>query len=386
MLLNERMDARQIAEYTRAALRESMASSRFTRIVGVRLDGSKKDRLAHCVMDAMAKIKRGPGQNESVRVDIDELLRSDTGETGYLSRELLYKLRGVKEVRYAALKGRQLAPVSNEVPPGAETHSYEVFDRTGRPKIGSSYEGRAPRADVKVSEVIGKIDAIRMSYGWNVQDLRAAAFSGRSLPIARGMACRMAMEWGVDENIAKGVTNTALTGIVNNSDITVYSSDGNSGSTTLTGMTGSWGNGTTTAAQMIADVNLLIAAVRVATKEVEMDGKSVDLVLATKPYNALATTPYSTVSPESALSVLLRTNPWVRSVTSWYRLTAAGVSSRDRALFYTRDPMNLQAQIPLDIMQHPPEAEALEFLVEMESRVAGTDVYYPASAAYLDGV
>lgn len=382
--LQERMDGRQIAEYTQAALREYWSPTRQVRVLGRRVDGSQRDRLVHRVMDAMAKIKRGPRRGEAVRVDVDALQRGDAGEMGYLSRELLYKLRGVKEVRYATLKGRQIVPISHEVPPGAETHSYEIFDRTGRPKIGSSYEGRAPRADVKVSEVIGKIDVVRAAYGWNVQDLRAAAFGGRSLPIARGMACRAAMEWGVDENLAKGVVNTDLKGMINNTDIPVYSSDGAGGSTTLSGMTGTWKNAT--GAQIITDCNLLIAARRKATLEVEFDGKSLDLVLPTDAFNAISTIPYSTISPEPTVDVLLRTSPWVRSVTSWYRLNAAGVSSRDRALFYSRDPMNLEGQIPLDIMQHPPEADALEFLVEMESRVAGVDVYYPLSASYLDGV
>lgn len=374
---NMKMDARQVAEYTRAALLDAFASSQFqTRVCGGRLDGSEKERLTSKVMEAMAFIKRGPMREDSVRID--------TGEMGYLSRELLQKLRAVKEVRYAALKGRSLVPVSNEVAPGAETFSYEVFDRTGRAKAGSGYEGRAPRADVKVSETIGKIDIIRAAFGWNVQDIRAAAFSGRSLPTMRGMAARAAMEYAIDDEIANGVSGTALTGLINNTDVTVYSIDGASSSTTLSGMTGTWSGAT--AAQMIADINKLISAVRVSTKEVEMKEGSVDIVLATSAYNAIATTPYSTLSPETTLSALLRTNPWVRSVTSWAKLSAAGVSGRDRSIFYTRDPMNLEAQIPLEIMQHPPEPVALEFLVEMEARCAGVSIYYPGSVAYLDGV
>lgn len=374
----EKMTPQQAAEYTRAALAESVRSTGFVRVIGQRLDAIEQSRLVGAMLTAMATIKRGPHRNETVRID--------AGEMGYLPRELLYKLKSIKEVKYAEMKGRQLVPISNEVPAGAETHSYEVFDRTGRAKVGSNYEGRAPRADVKVAEVMGKIDVVRMAYGWTVQDLRAAAFSGRSLPVARGMACRAAMEFGIDENLANGVVNTALKGLTNNAEIPIYSSDTTGGATTLTGFTGAWSNGTTTGLQMIADCNLLIATVRVATKEVEMNGKNVDLVLPTAAYNAIATTPYSTLQPEPTLSVLLRTSPWIRSVSSWYRLTGIGVSSRNRALFYTRDAGNLEGQIPLEIMQHPPEQVALEFLVEMEARIAGVDVYYPASAAYLDGV
>ena len=372
-----KMDARQLAEYTRAALKEAFASSRFqSRVINSRLDGAAQERLANLVMDAMAIIKRGPHKDEEIRVD--------AGETGYLSRELLAKLRAPKYVKYAALKGRQLCPISNEVDPGAETYKYDVYDRTGKAKLGSNYEGRAPRVDAKVSEVIGKIDVVRGAFGWSQQDLRAAAFSGRSLPTIRGMAARMALELGIDENLANGVANTAITGLINNASIPVYSIDGASGSTTLSGMTGTWS--AATSAEMIADINLLIGAVRVATLEVEMQEGSVDLVLPTAAFNAIATTPFSDLLPESIMNVVLRTNPWLRSITSWNRLNGAGVSSRDRALFYTKDPMNLEGQIPLEITQYPPEAEALEFLVELEARVAGVSVYYPKSAAYLDGV
>lgn len=375
--LNDRMDARQIAEHTRAVLAETFASPSFqTRVIRARLDGAARERLADRVMEAMAIIKRGPHRDDAIRID--------AGESGYLSRELLQKLRGVKEVKYAELKGRQLVPVSNEVNAGAEQYSYEIFDRTGAAKLGSSYEGRAPRADIKVAEVLGKVDVIRMAFGWNVQDLRAAAFSGRSLPTSRGMACRAAMEFGVDENIANGILNTPLKGLINNASVPVYTSDGNSGSNTLTGMTGDWA--TATAAEIVEDINLLIGAVRVATLEIHMQEKQVDIALPTAAFNAIASKAYSDLLPETVLAVVLKMNPWVRSITSWARLTGAGVSSRDRAIFYTKDPMNLEAQIPLEIMQHPPEPVALEFLVEMESRVAGVSVYYPKSAAYLDGV
>lgn len=376
--LNDRMDARQIAEQTRAALAETFASPSFqSRVLKARLDGAQRERLATAVMEAMAIIKRGPHR-------ADEAIRVDAGEMGYLSRELLYKLRGVKEVKYAEMKGRQLVPVSNEVNAGAETYSYEYFDRTGAAKLGSSYEGRAPRADVKVGEVTGKVDVIRQAYGWTVQDLRAAAFAGRSLPTARGMACRAAMEFGIDENIANGCVNTSIKGLINSSTVPVYTSDGASSSNTLSGMTGDWANAT--AAEIVEDINLLIGAVRLATLEVHMLEKQVDIALPTAAYGAIATKAYSDLLPETVLAVVLKMNPFVRSITSWSRLTGAGVSSRDRALFYTRDPMNLEAQIPLEIMQHPPEPVALEFLVEMEARVAGTSIYYPLSAAYLDGV
>jgi hypothetical protein len=103
-------------------------------------------------------------------------------------------------------------------------------------------------------------------------------------------------------------------------------------------------------------------------------------------YHAIASPLYSDYLPRTLTSIALETAPWVRSISSWEKLNGAGVGSRDRAIFYTRDSMNLEGQIPLEPMQHPVEPVALEFIVEMEARVGGVSVYFPYSAAYLDGV
>lgn len=366
-------------EMTAAALSEAYASAKFAQFIGKRVDTSARSRLVRATMDAFEVIT----ERSDERDHLDALKRVDTGETGYLSRELQQKLRATKEVKYAEMKGRQLAPISNEVDPGAELFYYEIFDRTGNAKLGSSYEGRAPRADVKISEASGKIEVIRASFGWNVQDLRNAAFSGRSLPTMRGMAARMAMEFGIDKNLATGCG--ALEGLTNNSDVPIYSSDTTGGATDLTGFVGGWAT-LSDAEDIIAEIGLLVSAVRVATKEVEMNGKTVDIVLPTSAFNAIASRPFSTTIPRTVLDVLIDTSPWIRSVTSWQKLNGVGVGARDRAIFYTKDAMNLEGQIPLEPMAHPVEPVALEFLVEMEARAAGVSFYFPLSAAYLDGV
>jgi hypothetical protein len=369
-------------ELQRAALREAYGTAKFAKFIGKRLDAASVDRLVRASMDAFEVVHERSDERDHFDA-IERLARLDAGETGLLTRELLAKLRGEKNVKYAEMKGRQLVPISNEVDAGAELYAYDVWDRTGAAKLGSTYEGRAPRVDVKLSEVSGRIEVIRGSYGWNVQDLRNAAFSGRSLPTQRGMAARMAMEFGVDKNLATGCGT--LKGLVNNSNIPVYSSDTTGGATDLTGFTGGWAT-LATASDILTEIGLLISAVRVATKEVEMEGKTVDIVLPTSAYNAIASRPFSTTIARTVLDVVLETSPWVRSVSSWQKLNGAGVGSRDRAIFYTRDAMNLEGQIPLEPMSHPVEPVALEFLVEMEARVGGVSVYYPYSAAYLDGV
>jgi hypothetical protein len=370
---------REKIEQRRAALAESFRSAKFQQYIGRRMDAQSVARLVDRAIEAFDVVE----ERSDERDHLEMAKRLDAGESGFLTRELLQKLRASKEVKYAEMKGRQVVPISNEVDPGAELYGYDVWDRTGAAKLGSSYEGRAPRVDVKVSEVTGKIEVIRASFGWTVQDLRNAAFGGRSLPTQRGMAARMAMEFGVDKNLATGCG--ALKGLVNNANIPVYSSDTTGGATDLTGFTGGWAT-LATASDILTEIGLLISAVRVATKEVEMEGKTVDLVLPTSAYNAIASRPFSTTIARTVLDVVLETSPWIRSVTSWQKLNGAGVGSRDRALFYTKDAMNLEGQIPLEPMAHPVEQEALEFLVEMEARVAGVSVYFPYSAAYLDGV
>jgi hypothetical protein len=379
-------------EQQRAVFAEALANkpvllSKIAQLHGRRrTDSASQSRLVEAMIKASGEItaSRVDSDGDLVTKELIAQARRDTGETGFLSRELLQKLRAPKDVKYAPRKGRQLAPVSNEVDPGAEAYSYDIFDRTGAAKLGSAYEGRAPRVDIKVSESLGKIEVVRAAFGWNVQDLRNAAFSGRSLPTMRGMACREAMEDGIDKNLANG--SGALTGLVNNANIPILSTDTTGGAIDLSGFAGDWDNPSTTVAAILGEITSILSNRRSATQEIEFQEGTVDVVLPTAQYDALATRLYSDAHPETILSLILRTNPFIRSITSWNKLAGAGVSSRDRALFYTRSPMLLEAQIPLEPMTHPVEAEALEFLVEMEARVAGVSFYYPLSAVYVDGV
>jgi hypothetical protein len=369
---------------------------------GQRFDAHARGQLLARMIDAVKKVTRPIVPSTGERVDASRLdsireqakqiaeergLRADAASTAMLERDLLYKIAQPKEVMYAANKARGFVPISTEIDPGAETWAYQVYDYSGEAKVGSSYQGRSPRASVMLDEVVNKIKPVRNSFGWTVQDLRRAAFSGRPLPTMEGDAARRIMENAIDEIIALGV-NSQIKGFLNHSSVTVYSHDGNSSSTSLAsdGFSALF-TSATTAQTMLAAFHGLIAYHRNAVKDMEWDGKVVSLILPPKTFVHAATKPYGTAeNSEPALSVLLRTSPFIREVGFWHRLNSIGVSSRNRAVFYVNDASKVQAPIPLDVMAHPTEQVALEFLVELEARVAGTEFYYPGSAAYMDGM
>ena len=58
-------------------------------------------------------------------------LKLDSKETAFFARELEYVKSGTYDTKYKALKAKQLFPVSNEAPSGADTITYRSYSKGG---------------------------------------------------------------------------------------------------------------------------------------------------------------------------------------------------------------------------------------------------------------
>jgi hypothetical protein len=99
----------------------------------------------------------------------------DSDETFFFQRELEHVKAQVFEKDYPALKGLMLIPQSSEAGEGAESIVYREFDRTGIAKVIANYADDIPRADVTGKENISPVRTVASSFGYSVQDIRAAA-------------------------------------------------------------------------------------------------------------------------------------------------------------------------------------------------------------------
>lgn len=307
----------------------------------------------------------------------------DAAESVFFERQLEYVRAKSYDVKYPALRSRDMIPVDNSVDRGAESVKYIQYDAVGMAKIISSYAHDLPRVDVLAKEFRANIKSIGDSYGYSIQEIRAAAFAGIPLEARRANAARLAIEQKIDIIGALGDSDNNLLGLFNQPNAQVYTIP--AGATTGT----TWGNGTGVGAGNKSAGEILGDLTAVANKAVQVtNGVEVadTIIIPIPQYGVIATVNMATGINATILEFFLRSNPWIRTVDYWHRLTGAGAGATNRMICYKRDPDHLQFIIPQEFEQFPPEAEGLEFKIACHARCGGVVVYYPLSIIYADGI
>lgn len=289
-----------------------------------------------------------------------------------LDKQLEHVKAKTYDVVYPALKARQVIPVSNEVDPGATTIVYRQWDEFGVAKVISSYADDLPNVDALVEEFRTPVRSIGASYQYSIQDLRASAMAGSQLELKRARAARRAIENSIEEIAAFGIPNSGgVRGFFNHPNVPV-----------ATLPTNGWA--TATADQMIADLNFAVNAVISASKETFLPDS---IVMDIDHYTILATKRVSTTgdSGTTVLKQFLENNPWITSVTPWYKARLANAAgSGARMVVYKKDPEVLTLEIPQEFEQFPPQQAGLAFKIPCHARIGGVIITYPFAMRYAD--
>jgi hypothetical protein len=285
----------------------------------------------------------------------------DAGENAFFSRSLEQIRSQVLEVRYPALLGRSLVPVSNETNPGAETIVTQFMDKVGEARVTSDYNQGGPRVDVVAGEYTSKIRTIDASYAISNQEMRAAKFAGRDLSMLKAKAARDAIERKLDDCIMTGDPNgLAFRGLMNQVGIATYA------------IATPWASATP--AQILADLQAIERQIVINSKEVETP---TDLVLPLSAYHLL-NAPRSTTSDMTIMQYFIANAEYVKTVSRYHKVGSTG-------LCYAKDPSKLHAEIPMEFMQYAPQMIGKEVVTECEARSGGVIVDYPGSMLYVTG-
>lgn len=305
----------------------------------------------------------------------------DANETAFFTRELEAVKARSYDIVYPELKATRLLPVSTDAGPGAETIVYSSFDQVGVAKIIASYADDLPRADVKGREFRAPVRSIGNSYGYNLQEIRAARMAGRPLTQRKANAARRAHDQLVNTIAWTGDDEHGLLGLLNHPNVSraTAPADGAGG-----------GGGQTefiykTPDQIIRDLNNLVADMVLLTKGAESPDT---LLLPINTWAYLSSTPRSATSETTILAFFLANNPSIRRVEWINEATAAGVDvpGADVAVAYKNSPDKLTLEIPQPFEQLPEQQDNLEFKVPCHSRVGGVIIYYPLSVSILEGI
>lgn len=290
----------------------------------------------------------------------------------FLQRQLEYIRPQVFEVTYADIKYPTILPVTSEAGPGAQTFTYRILDSTGEFRLIADAADDLPRADVSQVEKSLSIRSIGGSFGYTVQELRAAQMANIALEQRRAAAVRRAYEEKVEQIALFGEASVGLAGFFNNATVDVVAAD--------RWFTGSTASGT--AQDMIELLNYGVTAIINGSKMKETPDT---ILMSWVDYNKVSTTRFSDSSDLTVLEYFLRTNPFIRNVEPVNQLDKANTTylNTNRMVVYKRDPEKVQLHIPQPLELFPPQQRGLEFIVPAHARVGGVALYYPKSVIYV---
>lgn len=308
---------------------------------------------------------------EKIRVEYGARRLDADVATAFTARQLEHIKAQTYDIKKATLKARIFLPVSHEAHPGAQVISYDQWDSWGEAEVADTYSKDAPRVDAEKKNFPTKVAGLRISYGYDIQDLRAAAMSGSDLKGARAVQARRGMEAKFDRLAAKGDTKLGRTGFVNDANVPTFG-----------GTAPNWAF-STPAQTMFRGLNALAAQVVVQSNQVESPDS---ILFPTKAFQILTGNTFGVDNEKTILRAWLENNPYgVRFADQWTELDGAGAGGADRIVCYRRDPAVVEVEVPQEYEEFPPEMRGLEFLIQCHMRTAGTVIRYPKAMVYADG-
>ena len=289
----------------------------------------------------------------------------------FLQRQLEYIRPQVFETVYADIKYPTILPVTSEAGPGAQTFTYRIMDSTGEFRLLADSADDLPRSDVSQVEKSINIRSFGGSFGYSVQELRAAQMANVALEQRRASAVRRAYEEKVESVAMFGEASVSLTGFFNNATVDIVAAD-------------KWfTTSAITAQEMLELLNYGVSAIINGSSMKEQPDT---ILLAYEDYNKISTTRNSDSSDVTVLEYFLRTNPYINNVEPINQLTKGkngGKLNTSRMVVYKRDPEKVQLHIPQPLELFPAQQRGLEFIVPAHARVGGVAVYYPKSMIYV---
>lgn len=315
--------------------------------------------------------------------------RFDANETAAFARQLEHIMSQTFDIEFPEVKCRRLFAFNTEVNPGALKHTFRQFQPFGQPRLATTY-GSTDMTSVEINgkEMQHDIYSYLASYGYSIQDMRAAAMAGISLDQKKAEAVRLAFEQQLDIVCAVGISMGATLeaqGITNASGISSLTSVPNSGT-----LNGSWDDPNTSVDAIMADVKAICKKVSDDTKMVY--GENLQLLLPTPVYTALRARPRSlTFTDDSVLQYMLKQQQNLKQVDQWVQLDALGHNSATTAgfglgLVKDMSPRVAEFVLAQDFEQFPPQLEALRWMIPCHMRIGGWQVRYPKAVLTVDGI
>lgn len=283
--------------------------------------------------------------------------------------------RKVYEVKYPEYNALSIFPVSQDARPFDSFYSYEVMDFVGKAKIVSDYADDLPTVDAVAAINNKPIFTLGDSYVYSHLEIEAAIANRKPLQEYKGRAARLAIDALVNQLTVYGDDNYNLTGLLTDQSIPRVSAAVGVGGSTL------WSQ--KTAQEILADLNNLVQAIIVNSKNVERPNR---IVISNISFGILQNTLTAAVGGVSALAYFKSTNPFIEDIIPMWELDNAGPGGTNMAIAFNNDPSKISIELPQVFRQLDPQLRNLTYYTLCYARYAGLVVRYPASVAILEGI
>lgn len=291
----------------------------------------------------------------------------------YFARELDHVKAKTYDKIYPEMTALKFFPSTSEVDPGAESVTYYSYEKTGMAKIISNYATDLPRVDVKGSPHTAYVKGAGASYGYSIQEMRAAKMTGKGLEARKAESARYAIDYLINKIAWAGLKAHNIIGVLSKeNDIPVYILPaGAKGSTR-------WKD--KTAKEILADVNAIQTFVSKITKNVERPDT---LLLPHECFMEIANRQLDDTST-TVLKFIQENAPYLKTIESASELQEDAADTNpygmNVAFMYQKNPDKFAIETPIPFMQHPAQPKVLEIEIPCEARTAGAIIYYPLSA------
>lgn len=304
----------------------------------------------------------------------------DGAESAYLARQLEFMRPGVIEASFPKLMAANWIPY-NTTPDSGSTQFTVVFeDQVGEVRLSQDMKGIIPRVDAKTSTASINIFSMLLSYGYSIQEARAAMKAGYPLQARRAMLCREQMERKLDDIAFVGDTGSGVKGLLNQ---TTGATAVDTYTVPATGQGGSkkWRD----KAPDDVLLDLCAAPSQIVTGSLEIEQPDTWL-LPLSTYESISQRRVGDGTNESILSYYLRTAAHAKRVVKTHKSETKGSGSTTRAVCYEANPNKLEMIVPTPFEQFNPISEGLDVVTICHLRTAGVFVYRPRSICYADDV
>ena len=297
--------------------------------------------------------------------------RLDSAQNIFYARELEYILTELVEYDYAKITHRDFFPIDSSAGAAADSIVMRQITRTGMAKIIADYSDEIPTVNAYTEESIGRIRSIAIGAQWSLQEIRAAASTGKPLDREYALAAREAMLR--KENVI------AFDGDASHNLVGLFSSGTGIPFAAVAGAV--WTS--KTPAQILFDMQ------RASNEPSENtgDNESPDtLALPPAQYNYIHETGAGTSTDTTIAKYFLANSPTIKRITKHRELAGKGPGSTDVMVAYEANARKIQLNVPLDIEQLPPERDGLVTRVIYHSRCGGLTIRKPLSVNMKHGI